>query len=109
MQAHNIETYAGHVIGQKGEIAAVLCVTYSLDSAGQNNAALFGQIGSNFPALTMPSGRALTFPEQLRIAGSATVLFDPGVTRDNEVSVLSQKLTHAYGPVVQNVAVHPQP
>ncbi|HSC19501.1 MAG TPA: hypothetical protein VLC74_11350 [Rhizomicrobium sp.] len=84
MQAHSIETYAGHVIGQKGEIAAVLCVTYSLDSAGQNNAALFGQIGSNFPALTMPSGRALTFPSSCASQGQPRfylILGSHGTTR----------------------------
>jgi hypothetical protein len=56
----------------------------------------------------MPTGRALTFREQLRITGSAPAAFDRGAARANEVSFLSAKLTEAYGPVVKDVQVLPQ-
>lgn len=82
--------------------AALICVTYHLDSTAQFSGVEFYElVFTAHTQFSIPSSRVASFQEELRALHHAAATFDGN--RTNETGFIEQKLKEAYG---QTATIH---
>lgn len=97
---YNYKKYVVDVIGPKDMIATVLCIAFNFGPAGAEGAVKFHEVVSEFPDVEIPKEQrgALSFKQELRVLGFGSAILE--CPRENETAFISQKMTEAYGPVM---------